>query len=139
MQNLLRSMRLIYAVLLVALAAYIYLPEWLHPHPSTSPDRIMLYAIMGMAVANVVVIFVMRRVLISPVETILVSDRENKAAQARWRVGQITTFALCLSVGLFGMMLRFIGFTLTEVLPLYLLSIALLLYFYPRDSSRKAV
>jgi hypothetical protein len=51
----------------------------------------------------------------------------------------VLVFAFCLAVGLHGFMLRFIGFTLQQVIPFYLSSIALMLYNFPRDPSGKAI
>jgi hypothetical protein len=130
---------MIYAVMLVALGFYIYLPEWLNPHASTRPGKPVFYAVTAAAVADLLIMFIMRRRMIVHSARVLAGDPENKAVLGRWRAGHIVSFALCIAVGLYGLVLRFIGFTLSDVAPFYLAGLVAMLYSFPRDPSGDTV
>ncbi len=139
MKSSLRMLRTVHLAMLAALVMYVYLPEWLHPHSAATLNRVFFNAIAILAMTEAVIIFVIRRKFILRSEVTLAQDSENKPTLARWRFGYVLVFMFCLAVGLHGFVLRFIGFTLQQVIPFYLSSIALMLYNFPRDPSGKAI
>jgi hypothetical protein len=50
----------------------------------------------------------------------------------RWRAGYIMTYALSEAIAMFGLVLRILGFSLSQVLSFYVAGFALLLFFGPR-------
>lgn len=131
MEAALKLARMVHAAMLMALVLYVFLGEWL-PHTPRSPSSVVFYAVTVIAIAMVGTVFVVRRATVLRAEQTLMGEPANTAALLRWRQGQIITFALCEALGLYGLVLRFLGFTLSEVLPFYLVSLVLLLYFRPR-------
>jgi F0F1-type ATP synthase membrane subunit c/vacuolar-type H+-ATPase subunit K len=135
MQASLRSLRIVWIALLMALGIYIYLPESLNLQPrATSPVIFLAVAVVTIAIVGSA--FFMRRKWIAPAQAVLAADLENSKALARWRTGYLACLALAESLGLYGLVLRFLGFTLQQVEPFYLASLGLLLFFYPRFSAR---
>jgi len=99
---------------------------------SAAPDRNVYFAITLIAITTVGMIFAVRRLFVLRPEETLVSQPENAAALNRWRAGYLVIYALSESVALFGLVLRILGFNLSEVTPFYLAGFALMLLFAPR-------
>lgn len=131
MDAALKLARMVHAAMLIALILYVFLGEWV-PHPPRTPSSVLFYVVTVLAIAMIGVMFVMRRANVVPAEQTLSAEPGNSAALQRWRLGQMVTLALCESLGLYGLVLRFLGFTLSQVLPFYVVSLVLLLYFRPR-------
>jgi len=61
------------------------------------------------------------------------ATRPNDAATlSRWRAGHIMTYALSEAIAIFGLVLRIIGFSLSQVASFYIAGFILLLFFGPR-------
>jgi len=99
---------------------------------SATPDRNVYFAITLVAITTVGIIFAVRRLFVLRSEAMLISEPENAAALTRWRMGHLAIYALSESVALFGLVLRIMGFNLSEVTPFYLAGFALMLLFGPR-------
>jgi hypothetical protein len=68
-------------------------------------------------------------------EEALVRNEQDALSLARWRSGYVLIYALCEAVALYGLVLRFMGFTLTQVAPFYVVGFVLLFFFSPRRPS----
>ncbi|MGO9084239.1 MAG: hypothetical protein ACLQBK_03360 [Candidatus Sulfotelmatobacter sp.] len=99
---------------------------------SATPNPIMLRALTVVAVSITILIFVMRRIQVLPAEAILQIQPEDAKALARWRQGYIVTYALSLSIALYGLVLHFFGFSLSQVAPFFIAGFALILLLGPR-------
>jgi F0F1-type ATP synthase membrane subunit c/vacuolar-type H+-ATPase subunit K len=136
MQASLRSLRIVWIALLIALGIYVYLPESLNVQPRT-PSPVIFLAVAVVTIGIVGSAFFMRRKWIAPAQAELAADLENGKALARWRTGYLCCLALAESLGLYGLVLRFLGFTLQQVEPFYLAGLGLLLFFFPRFSASR--
>ena len=131
MDTSLRLLRIVWAALLMAIAAYIVIGERVaSSRPSASP--LIFRAIALVAISTVVIIFVVRRLLVSRAVQALGKNPEDQPAFLRWRGGSIATFALCEAIALYGFVLRMQGFTLSQVAPFYISGLLLMVYFGPR-------
>jgi len=99
---------------------------------STAPDRNLYFVVTLVAITTVGIIFAVRRLFVLRPEETLVSQPKNAAALNRWRAGYLVIYALSESVALSGLVLRILGFNLSEVMPFYLAGFALMLLFGPR-------
>ena len=99
----------------------------------TTPDRNFYFATTLVAITIVGMIFAVRRLFVLRSEAMLASQPEDAAALNRWRTGYIAIYALSESLALFGLILRILGFALSEVMPFYLAGFALMLVFGPRQ------
>ena len=133
MQVSLRTLRIIHGFMLIALFVYASIPEWIGAHSDHKPSAITFYSITVVAICIVATIFIVRRRLIHPAEKLLANaTMPNPAADLRWRKGYVMCFACCEAIGLYGLVLRFMGFGLDQVWPFYFAGIALMLYLRPR-------
>ncbi len=101
--------------------------------PATAkPNLVVLRAFGFLTVVDVIVVFVMRRVLVFPAEAVLQNQPQDAKALVRWKMGYLITYALSLSIALYGLVLHFFGFPLGEVVPLLLASFALFVFLGPK-------
>jgi hypothetical protein len=128
-----KILQIVRIVMLVSIVCYAFLGERLGQ--SVAPDRNLYFAITMVAITTVGIIFAVRRLFILRAEATLASEPENAEALTRWRTGHLAIYALCESVALFGLVLRILGFNLSEVTPFYLAGFALILLFGPRSRS----
>jgi F0F1-type ATP synthase membrane subunit c/vacuolar-type H+-ATPase subunit K len=128
-RKLLQTVRI---ALLVSIALYVFIGERIEQSTSGAPDRNFYFAITLFAITTVGMTFAVWRLFVLRSEVILADHPEDTAALKRWRTGYIITYALCETLALFGFVLRFIGFTLSEVAPFYVVGFALMLLFGPR-------
>jgi len=128
-RKLLQTVRI---ALLVSIALYVFIGERIEQSRSGAPDRNFYFAITLFAITTVGIIFAAWRMFVLRSEVILADQPEDTAALKRWRTGYIITYTLCETVALFGFVLRFMGFTLSEVAPFYVVGFALMLLFSPR-------
>jgi hypothetical protein len=59
----------------------------------------------------------------------------DPAAARRWRAVQLLLLGCSEGVALYGLVIRFLGGTFAQALPLYIAGFLLLLYFVPRELS----
>jgi len=122
---------MIRVALMVSVAFYAGIGEALGSKLRLAPSPILLYVFTLVAVMDVVFIFVLRRVLVLPVQGSLSGQATAPAALNRWRAGYIATYALSEAIGLFGLVLRIVGFGLAQAGAFYLGAMVLLLFFNP--------
>jgi hypothetical protein len=115
----------------VALYAWLI---WCLPSSAT-PNPIVFRAIAAMAVLLVVVIFVMRRIQVGRVEVLLAAQPQDAKVLLRWRQGYLVTYALSEAIVLYGVVLHFLGFALSQVVPFFVAGAALMLFLGPKSAS----
>ncbi len=130
-------MRLIQIAMLVSIALYVVVGEKVALHAPT-PKSTLFYGISFISISMVGAIFVVRRTLVMPSEGVLRERPDDVVNLARWKSGYIVTFAFCETLALFGLVLRLLGFTLSQVWPFYLGGFALMLFFAPRAPRTEA-
>jgi hypothetical protein len=57
----------------------------------------------------------------------------DRVAQQQWKMGHLMTYGLCQGLGVFGVVLRFLGASFQQSLPFYLSGFIMLFFFAPRD------
>jgi hypothetical protein len=70
--------------------------------------------------------------MLAPTLAVLGANPNEQSALGRWRAANIVVLALCESIGLYGFVLRFLGFSLMQAMPFYLAAILMMLYFGPK-------
>jgi hypothetical protein len=127
-----RTLNMIRAALIFAIAVYMFIGERVAVGRA-SPINAMLFQILAVvAVVNVVGILIVRRSTVTPAMAALLNNSADQIALNRWRGGYIVTYALCEAIALYGFVLRIIGFSYRMVVPFYLASFILMIYFGPR-------
>ena len=128
-RKLLQTVRI---ALLVSIVLYVFIGERIGRSTSGAPDRNIYFVVTLVAITTVGIIFAVWRLFVLRSEATLADHPEDTAALKRWRTGYIITYTLCETVVLFGLVLRLMGFTLSEVAPFYIVGFALMLLFSPR-------
>lgn len=126
-----RLVRLAQIALLVSLALYVAAGEMLKFKVAGNPSNALFHALSFVSISLVGATVVVRRTLILPSEALLVRS-EHSLAVKRWQTGHLFLYALCELLGLFGLILRIDGFTLSNVWGFYLGAFLLLLLYSPR-------
>jgi hypothetical protein len=125
----LRTLRIVYSGIWASAITYPFVAERLAP-PGTIDTTIyasVSVVAVGMAVAAVLV----RKTMLGKAERRSeLSQRES--AMRLWLVGHIVPFCMAEAVVLFGLVIRFLGATFKQALPLYALGIAVLLMNAPQ-------
>ncbi len=134
MENSLKFLRTIQLASLASVLLYALMAVRLGPAPQETMPGV-LYAIAAMAVLVCVGIFMVRRVLVVRTENILGTNAEGAGALNRWRAGYIIVMALAETIALYGLVLRFVGFGFSQVLPFFVAAFILMLFFGPRRPS----
>ena len=129
-----RFIQIVRFVFAGAVAIYAFIVLWLPS--SATPKPILLRALTVVAVSIVIIIFVMRRIQVLPVESTLERLPQDAKTLIRWRQGYIVTYCLSLSIALYGLALHFFGFSTSQVAPFFIAGFALILFFGPKAIPR---
>ena len=131
MDSAIKIVRLIQFAMIVSVGLFVVIGEVVGSIPKLS-DPTLFYALSLATITIVGVILVVRRTLVLQSATMLAARPNDAATLNRWRTGYIMTYALSESIALFGLVLRLIGFTLSQVWSFYIAAFILLLFFGPR-------
>ena len=130
MENRFKHLPLIRILLLLSIPVYIFL-SMKAPVRST-PGPILFRAVAFVAIAEAGLGFFLRARLISAIESAWQEQPKSKPALAHWFNANIVPWALCLSVAMYGIILRYVGYPFRSVTPFFLAGILLMLCFPPR-------
>ncbi|HUK26731.1 MAG TPA: hypothetical protein VLV49_19295 [Terriglobales bacterium] len=131
MEASLRKLRLVQFLMLGSIGLYVLISERYGPAPRAS-QPIFLYLMAGLAGACGVGALVVRYVIVKRQEAILIGAPENKAALRRWESAYVLVYALCEAVAVYGMVLRFTGFSFAPAVVLYMAGFLLMLFLGPQ-------
>jgi hypothetical protein len=97
---------------------------------AVNPSLIYIFTTIGVAIVGI--IFVVRRTLVLRSAENLAANPDDSLTLNHWKTGYVATYALCETLAVFGIVLRFMGFTLQQSLPFYAGGLVLLLFFGPQ-------
>jgi hypothetical protein len=129
-----KILQMIRWAMLVSVLLYVAVGEFAARPPAAPPNLLLFYVLTFMAVTMVAVIMMLRRLFIKPAVDALGTLDTSPVIVNRWRTGYIVSYALSEAIALYGLVLRFLGFTLSQVAPFYVAGIILLLLLSPRRS-----
>ncbi|MBZ5573246.1 MAG: hypothetical protein LAO09_15355 [Acidobacteriia bacterium] len=137
MDAALRIVRMIRVALMASVVLYALIGEVVGRGATSEPDTTLYFVVTFLAIADVGVIVVMRRQLVVPAETALAKQPQDATALNRWRAGYIVIYGLSETVALFGLVLRFLGFSFSHVATFYAVGLILMMFFGPRRPSNE--
>jgi len=115
--------------MLGSIVVYGYIVWWL---PSAAvPNPFLFRVLTALSVILVIVVFVLRRLQILPVESLLAVQPDDPKALGRLRQGYVVTYVLSEAIVLYGLVLHFLGFPATRVAPFFVAGFVLILFFRP--------
>jgi hypothetical protein len=132
MRGTVRTLRAVQWTMLGSILLYAVVGEVLR-HGARTIDPSLSYVFTTAGVAIVGVIFVVRRTLVLRSAESLASHPDDSLTLRHWKSGYITTYALCEALGLFGLILRFMGCSFQQSLPFYIGGFVLLFFFGPQE------
>ncbi len=132
MKGALRTLRAVQWAMLGSIVLYAIVGEVVGSG-ARAVDPSLSYVFSTAAVAVVGVIFVVRRTLVLRSAESLASEPDDPVSLRHWKSGYFATYALCEALALFGLVQRFMGFTLQQSLLFYIGGFVLLLFFGPRE------
>jgi cytochrome b561 len=130
-ESAIRIVRAIQIAMLLSVALFVLAGELVGSIPRLS-NPTLFYALSLATITIVGVILVVRRTLVLQSAAILAERPNDAATLSRWRAGHVMTYALSEAIAMFGLLLRIIGFSLSQVASFYLAGFILLLFFSPR-------
>jgi hypothetical protein len=117
--------------MLVAVVLYIFLAEKL-AKPSGGLQTSIALSFGIVAIVDVMIAFGFRVKRLNPAIESLRQNPQDAQALFRWLKTHIVIMVLLVSLGLYGLALRFLGASFLVALPFYLVSVSLLLLWAPR-------
>jgi hypothetical protein len=131
MGRTLRLLRAVQLVMLGSILVYAVVGELAGPSArAVNPALSYVFTTIGVAIVGI--IFVVRRTLVLRSAESLASNPDDSLTLNHWKTGYLATYALCEALGLFGIVLRFMGFNFQQSVPFYLGGLVLLFFFGPR-------
>jgi hypothetical protein len=97
-----------------------------------APDPRLFRALVVVAVAEVGFLVYFWRKLVVTSRLALAANPRDTAALARWRTGQIISWALSLGIALYGLILRYVGFRFSDIAAFFIAGLILLFALVPR-------
>ena len=131
MEASVKLLRTVQIAMLVSIGLYVLVGERIGAVPRLN-NPTMFYALSMVTITIVGVILVVRRTLVAQSAAVLRTRPDDSATLGRWRAGYVMTYALSEAIALFGLVLRMIGFSLSQVAPFYIAGFILLFFFGPR-------
>jgi hypothetical protein len=128
---LVRSTRIMHIVMLAAIVGYIFLAERM-PRPTSDAPAVLVETFSILATLMVVIALGFRRKLLPSAIEELRRDAGDATALGRWRMANILSMALTMSVALYGFVLRTMGGNRRVVWPFFIASVTLMLLWRPR-------
>jgi hypothetical protein len=130
-ESAIKIVRAIQIAMLLSVALFVAAGEFVGSIPKLS-DPTLFYALSLATITIVGVILVVRRTLVLQSAAALATRPNDVATLHRWRAGYVMTYALSEAIAMFGLILRIIGFSLSQVASFYVAGFILLLFFGPR-------
>jgi hypothetical protein len=131
MESAIRVVRAIQIAMLISVGVYVLVGEGVKSAPGLN-SPVLFYVLSLVTITIVGVILVVRRTLVLQSAVALASRPNDLATLGRWRAGHIMTYALSEAIAIFGLVLRIVGFSLSQVASFYIAGFILLLFFGPR-------
>src|SRR5215472_4725200 len=131
MESAIKVVRIIQIAMLVSVVLYVGVGEGVGSVPKLN-NPVLFYVLSLATITIVGVILVVRRTLVLQSAVALAARPNDVATLNRWRAGYVMTYALSEAIAVFGLVLRMIGFSLSQVSSFYIAGFILLLFFGPR-------
>lgn len=125
-----RIIQIVRVALLACIVLYAIIVELLPT--SVTPHMLVFKVITLLSVVLVVTVFAFRRTMVQRASSALTLHPEDRLALSRWRTGYLVLYVLCEAIATYGVMLHFMGFTLTQVAPFFATGFVLIIFYSPR-------
>jgi len=129
MESARRGLQIVRFAMLISIVLYFVIVRMVPSHANPNPMVFRVLALIGFL--NLGALILLRKQLVrKPVEA-LRSHPEDSAALARWKSGQLITWAFSESIAVYGLVLHFLGFSAGQVVPFFVTGALLIVVFPP--------
>lgn len=129
MESARRGLQVIRLAMLISITLYVVIAVLIPSHGNPNP---LIFRIVSLvAVTNVGVLFVARRLFVASAADTLKSSPDNSAALAKWKTGHLITWAFAESIAIFGLVLHFLGFPMSLARVFFVAGFLLIAIFPP--------
>jgi hypothetical protein len=128
----LNQLRIYHAILVLSLFLCAFTTERLVGRTSTGYSAILLVGILIVAGFDVRLGFYFRRTRLLPAIEKLRRDPNDSDALKQWRSAKLVSLVLALTIGLYGLAIRFFGAIRQVSWPFYLVALILMLAWRPQ-------
>lgn len=130
MDSSLRRLQTIRFALLGSIVIYFVVSLYSSARPEESPQMILVLALTSVVIAAAV--FVLRHKVLAPSAALAATQPEDTKALSLWRTAHIVMWALCEVIAMYGLLLRYLGFTVAQAAPFFVCGFLLILALGPR-------
>ena len=129
MESARRGLQVVRLAMLISIVLYFIIAAQIPAH--IAPNPLIFRVLALLAVANLGLVLFLRRIFISNPAEVLRSSPEDSSALAKWKSGQLLTWAFAEAIALYGLVLHFLGFAILQVAPFFLAGALLIVIFAP--------
>jgi len=109
MESARRGLQIVRFAMLISIVLYFVIVRMVPSYASPNP---MIFRVIALfAFANLGALLFLRKLLVAIPSEALRSRPEDSAALAKWKLGQLITWALGESIALYGLVLHVLGFS----------------------------
>jgi F0F1-type ATP synthase membrane subunit c/vacuolar-type H+-ATPase subunit K len=130
MKTAISTLQIMRIAMLSSIAIYVLIVKQLPSSIQANP--VIYYAMVFLAVWVVVGVFFLQQKFVKASESVLTTNPDDVAAQKRWRAGYLLIYAFSDAIALYGVVLHFVGFTMTQVAPFLIAGFLLIVFYSPR-------
>ena len=129
MESTRRQLQIVRFAMLISILLYFVIASRI---PSSALPNPMIFRVIALfALANLGMLVFLRKSLVANPLQALRSHPEDSAALAKWKSGQVITWAVSEAIALYGLVLHFMGFPTVQVVPFFLAGALLIVIFPP--------
>lgn len=125
MNSSIRQLRIIQSALLISIILYVFVA--LHAPVRSQGIELMILCLALLSGAMAIAVFVIRTKMVGRFEALLTAQPEDKLVLSKWRSAYVLMWALCEAIALYGLTLRYLGFTMIQVIPFFAVGFVLML------------
>jgi len=130
MDTSIRQLRIIQIALLISIVLYVFVA--LHAPVRSQGISLMILCLALLSGAMAIAVLVIRTKMVGKFEAVLATQPEDKLVLSKWRSAYVLMWALCEAIALYGLTLRYLGFTMIQVIPFFAAGFVLMLVFPAR-------
>lgn len=127
MDSSIRQLRTVQIALLISTVLYAFIA--LHAAERSRGTPLMIASLALLSGAMAIAAFVIRAKLVGKAEAQLSLQPDDKVMLSRWRSAYVMIWALCEAIAVYGLVLRYLGFTMAQVAPFFAAGFLLMLAF----------
>lgn len=125
------KLQIVRFAMLISIGLYFLVANMIPAHAHASPNPMIFRVITLFSFLSLGVVLLVRKLLVANPSEALRSNPEDSAAFAKWKSGQVATWALGEATALYGLVLHFTGFSAVETIPFFVAGALLIVIFPP--------